>query len=160
MPESNVLIRSMVHQLGTPERPHLDLDGVQLEIMDPDRLREVLLSYKDGAWVWTLVKPITKTRSGKQNRYYRGVLIKRIAEHVCGYPASNEDCEAVHKELAKKFLGYTVVEKGGFEFEVIRSTTTLNTKEMEEYHEHIRRWASDFLSIYLPLPNEVEEGVQ
>lgn len=156
MPQSNVQIRSKVHHLGNPERPHIDLDGVQLEIMDPGRLRDVLLSYRDQTWVWTLVKPITKTRSGKQNRYYWGVIIKMIAEEICGYPASNEDRDAIHKEMAKKFLGYAIVEKGGFTFEVIRSTTDLNTKEMEEYHEHIRRWASEYLYLYIPLPKEVD----
>lgn len=153
---SNVLIRCQINHGGVSVRPHLNLDGVLLEVVDPDRLREVLLSYSDGAWTWLNIKPITKPRSNQQNRYYRGVIVKMVAEEVCGYPASNDDCEAIHKELAKRFLGYTLVERGGFTFEVIRSTTDLSTVEMEAYHENCRRWAADFLHIYIPLPNEID----
>lgn len=156
MPEENVLIRAKVKHGGSSSLPHINLDGVILEFVDHTRMRQVLLSFSEGAWVWNIVKRIRKPRSGKQNRYYRGVVVRMIAEDTCGVPASKEDCDAIHRELAKNFLGSTEVTKGGFTFEVIKSTTDLSTVEMEEYLEIIRRWADVELNLYIPKPNEVE----
>jgi len=55
----------------------------------------------------------------------------------------------VHALMGKEFLSY---EHLGEIF--IKSTTELNTKEMEEYLENVRRFASMELSIFVPLPNE------
>jgi hypothetical protein len=37
----------------------------------------------------------------------------------------------------------------------VRSTTSLNTVEMEEYVENIRRFAISELGCYIPEPNEI-----
>ena len=71
------------------------------------------------------------------------VLVKQIADYT-GYTS-----EETHAKLAYKFL-LVRDEKTPY----VRSTTTLNTTEMEKYNEDVRRWASSFLSLYLPLPNE------
>lgn len=84
-----------------------------------------------------------QTRSQKQNRYMFGVVYKLIADHT-GYTP-----EEVHQLMTKEFLGY---ENLGEKF--IKSTTRLNTKEMEEYLENVRRFASVELGCYVPLPNE------
>ena len=93
------------------------------------------------------IESFKKKRSNPQNAYYWGILIKEIANET-GYTP-----EETHAKLAYKFL---LVKEGSQPF--VRSTTSLKTAEMEEYNENVRRWASDFLSLYLPLPNEYSEG--
>ena len=91
-----------------------------------------------------------RNRSAEQNRYYFGVVCKLISEET-GYTP-----DEVHQLMAERFLGY---EKDGHAF--VRSTTTLNTAEMEEYLSAVRMFASQELSCYVPLPNECHflEGV-
>jgi hypothetical protein len=38
----------------------------------------------------------------------------------------------------------------------VRSTTELDTQEFEEFMAACRRWASEFLGLYIPEPNEVD----
>jgi len=90
------------------------------------------------------ITPIRKTRSTAQNSYYWGILVKYISEET-GY---SED--ETHAKLAYKFL---LQNDSGTPF--VKSTTKLTTTEFEEYNEKIRQWASSFLSLSLPLPNEV-----
>jgi len=93
---------------------------------------------------WTAANPPKKlTRSEAQRRYQFGVVYKTIGDEL-GY-----DVDEVHQELSKMFLSY---EKNGSTF--VKSTTKLNTKEMEEYLEQVRRFASMELSIFIQLPNE------
>ena len=90
--------------------------------------------------------PLKKeTRSEKQNRYYWGVVLKIIGDDT-GYTP-----DEIHQLMQKEFLKYT--HKGEVFF---RSTTSLNTKEMEQYLEQVRRFASTELGIFVPLPNETE----
>jgi len=100
-------------------------------------------SVKDGTFE---LIPFKNKRSNPQNFYYWGCLVKFISEET-GY--TPEEC---HAKLAYKFL---LVKTESQPF--VRSTTTLNTAEMEEYNENVRRWASSFLSLYLPLPGEWSE---
>lgn len=86
-----------------------------------------------------------ETRSDRQNRYYWGVVLKTIGDDL-GYST-----DEVHQLMQRQFLKY---EKDGNLF--VRSTTTLNTKEMEDYLERIRRFSLIELGILIPLPNETE----
>ena len=95
---------------------------------------------------WDTAHPATKmTRSQKQNAYMWGVVYKIIGDDI-GYTT-----DEIHQEMGKKFLSY---EKDGKIF--VKSTTTLNTKEMEEYLANVRRFATTKLSCFIPLPNETE----
>ena len=53
--------------------------------------------------------------------------------------------------MQKQFLKY---ESQGKMF--VKSTTKLNTKDMEIYLENVRRFAAMELSCFIPLPNETE----
>ena len=86
------------------------------------------------------------TRSQRQNAYYFGVVLKTIGDDV-GYTV-----EEMHQLMAKEFLSY---EKSPGEL-FVRSTTSLNTKEFEDYLAKVRRFAATELSIFVPLPNETE----
>ncbi len=93
-----------------------------------------------------IVKQHRKTRSINQNAYYWGVVLKIIGDETGYLP------EEAHQIFGEKYLKY---EKAHREF--IRSTTALNTLEMEEYLEKIRRFAAMELHIRVPDPNEVIE---
>jgi len=95
---------------------------------------------KDGCYE---LSPYKKKRSNPQNAYYWGVLIKYISEET-GYTESK-----THLKLCQKFL---LIMDDGTPY--AKRTTDLNTAEMEKYNEDVRRWASSFLNLYLPLPNE------
>jgi len=85
------------------------------------------------------------TRSQKQNAYYWGVVLKIMGSEL-GYLA-----DEIHQLMTKEFLSY---ENLGEKF--VKSTTKLNTKQMEEYLENVRRFATMELSCFIPLPNETE----
>ena len=93
---------------------------------------------------WTAANPPKKqTRSQAQNAYYWGVVLDIIGKDL-GY-----EPEEAHQIFTEMFLSY---EKDSRKF--VKSTTKLNTKEMEQYLEKVRRFASMELSIFIPLPNE------
>lgn len=86
-------------------------------------------------------------RSNPQNRYMWGVVIKLISDHTGFTPTET------HEVLKAKFLK-THVKFNDREYEVIRSTTSLNTLQFELYLAQIREWASLDLSLSIPDPNE------
>ena len=91
-------------------------------------------------------KPLKKmTRSQKQNAYMWGVVYKTIGAELGYLP------DEIHQLMQKEFLQY---EHLGEKF--VKSTTKLNTKEMEDYLANVRRFASMELSILVMLPNETE----
>jgi hypothetical protein len=79
-------------------------------------------------------------RSNHQNRYFHGIILPILSEYT-GY----DDQEM--KAIVKWKFG-------------VKSTSSLNTAEMEAFHEKIRRWAGSKkedggLECYIPMPNEV-----
>tara|TARA_R100001244_G_scaffold122634_1_gene92271 strand:+ start:145 stop:504 length:360 start_codon:yes stop_codon:yes gene_type:complete len=96
---------------------------------------------KDGTYELSVFK---KKRSLPQNKYYWKVIVHMISEET-GYTI-----DQAHGKLAQKFL---LVRDSGTPY--ARSTTSLSTKEMEDYLENIRRWAAEFLSLNIPEPGEV-----
>ena len=89
--------------------------------------------------------PKKQTRSQAQNSYMWGVVYKIISDET-GY--TPDEC---HQLMAKQFLAY---ESQGEMF--VKSTTRLNTKEMEDYLENVRRFATTELHCFIPLPRETE----
>lgn len=89
-------------------------------------------------------------RSMPQNKYYWGVVVPILASEFGYYK------DEMHELLRRKFLSYTRVSPHTGEEELFaKSTTKLNTQEMEVYLESIRTWALSEFSVYLPLPNEI-----
>jgi hypothetical protein len=126
-------------------RGRVDQDGrLELEPVEADKRRRWLLTLQ-GKRVEVLVRPWRSKRSNEQNRYYRGVVIALIAEHL-GY--TNEEA---HQAVAWHFLRKP--DEAG-KPPTRRSTTELDTQEMERYHEQVRTWAATDLGLYIPLPNE------
>jgi len=95
---------------------------------------------------WKAARPVQKgTRSQKQNKYYWGVVLKIMSDEIGYLP---DEC---HQLMQIQFLKY---ESNGEWF--VKSTTKLNTKEMEIYLENVRRFAAMELSCFVPLPGETE----
>lgn len=103
----------------------------------------------EGQKVEIEVKKLRSQRSSNQNSYYWAIIIELLYQHL---KETGHTREEIHEICKFKFL--RKYSEDGLEF--VRSTTSLNTSEMETYLEDIRRWAS-LLELYLPLPNE--EGV-
>ncbi len=95
------------------------------------------------------IKKDKSQRSGSQNRYYWGVVLAYLSEET-GYTK-----DEAHQVMGRLFLRYDKEMPNGTTESFVRSTTTLNTLEMEEYLENIRIFALSELGTYIPLPNEI-----
>lgn len=116
-------------------------------VIDPEyivRWKQMLLNFKNQK-VTVVLDKAHKNRSNNQNAYYWSCVIGMIADETA------HTKEEVHSMLGMKFLKFV----NGKGLEYVRSTTDLTTTEMEEYLEECRRWASEFLNLYIGLPNEV-----
>ena len=101
------------------------------------------------------IQPLKRTRSNQQNRYYWGVIIPLVQsglEDVTGEMRSKNE---VHEFLKFNFNYKEIVNQStGEVYREPKTTTTNSTTDMEVYHEEIRRFAHEFLSVEIPLPNE------
>ncbi len=132
--------------MPVPIFPGAVVDG-NLRLQNPTRY-ELWIALLDGKQVEVVVKQKRNRRSDRQNRYYWGVVIKIIADHL-GY-----EPDELHESLKRKFLG-EVEDRYGLRR--VASTTMLTTAEfIETYTEPIKRWAAEYLRLYIPDPNEVE----
>jgi hypothetical protein len=95
------------------------------------------------------IKKDRKGRSSNQSKYYWGVVIGYFGEET-GYSK-----EESHQILGRMFLRYDKQMPDGTTETFVRSTTSLNTLEFEEYLEKIRIFALSELGTYIPLPNEI-----
>lgn len=97
-----------------------------------------------------LIKKKKSIRSLNQNAYLNGVVYKLISDFT-GYNPSD-----IHRDLKKEF-GFKELKTNiitGKEEEILRSTSTYDSKEMTIYIDKIILWAKDFLGLQIPLPNE------
>lgn len=116
-------------------------------ILDNREHFDQIVSSHNGKKVTLTLEEYKKRRSKSQNNYYWGVIVE-ILRHEFGYSA-----DEMHDALRLKFL------KVRGKIETIRSTTTLTTKEAEEYYSQIRIWASSEMNVNLPEPNEIDYKV-
>ena len=95
-----------------------------------------------------------KKRSNEQNKYWWGVVIRRIGNWLRedGNDVTDED---VHEFIKMKYLGKKEVVINGKTFERYRSTTELNTLEFSELKDKIQR---DFAQrgLVIPDPSQTE----
>ncbi len=96
-----------------------------------------------------IVRRLSKKRSNPQNRYYFGIPIKLISDHT------GHTTDEIHEILKSMFLKKWVEIKGK-EYEIVQSTTELNTLSFEDYLSKIRQWASLDLGLFIPTPDEAE----
>ena len=107
-------------------------------------------AFHEGKAVVLTVSRVTKKRSNLQNAYYRGLVVPMIARAM-----GEDDLDAVHDYLKAEFnFKYIII--GDKEIKMPQSTTKKTTVEFIEYIERVQRWAAEFLSLYIPSPNEME----
>lgn len=115
-----------------------------LRFPDPSIVRDFLRTLA-GFDVDVQIGKHYKRRTERENRYYWGVIIPLVAAEV-----GDEEPEFVHASLqiavghCKNILGR----------DVPLGTSTLSTVEFEEYAAKTRMFASKFLNLYIPEPNE------
>lgn len=116
--------------------------------------REMFAHLKDGSYL-VIVKDNRK-RSIPQNSYYWGVVVPMVRSGLYeqGYDdvRTNDDAHDVLKSL---FLKKRLVNRvSGDEIPIDGSTTKLSISEFNDYIEEVARWASQYLQIVIPSPNE------
>ena len=72
----------------------------KLDLAQRDKFR-VLIDSLRGEWCWLVLEKKRSKRSGNQNRYYWGVVVAMLAEHI-GYRLDEYD--RMHGEIAYLFL--------------------------------------------------------
>jgi hypothetical protein len=94
-----------------------------------------------------------RPRSNPQNRYYFGTVVPAVCKGLreVGYDV---DIDATHEYLAATFLPSQTIDIDGNPITLRQSTADLNTTEFSQYVDRISIWASEYLSISIPLPNE------
>tara|TARA_R110001599_G_scaffold300346_3_gene505458 strand:+ start:591 stop:1004 length:414 start_codon:yes stop_codon:yes gene_type:complete len=96
------------------------------------------------------IKPKNMTRSGSQNALYWTIIDQVRAE-------SGNTKDAIHKFCQSEFLESTVEEVAKKPIVVVKSTTSLSTKEMATYLDEIITWVENDLGIVLKLPDDWRE---
>lgn len=120
------------------------VENQTLVLDSPNKFRDYLFTLQDKR-VDIVVGIPKKQRSNQENRYYWGVVIKLLSDHL-GYTD-----EEMHDALKMLFL-----KDNSREIPTLRSTTELTTIEFEKYLENIKMWAANIMNVYIPDPNEVE----
>ena len=112
----------------------------------PDSPRNFLnaMMIYEGKKVMVTIGIPTKQRSNPQNSYLWAVPYRMIADET------GNDVDSIHHYMAGMFLS----KKTSCPIDKVRSTTKLTTVEFSEYIEKIIRWSAEFLSMYIPLPEE------
>ena len=113
-----------------------------------DKFDDHVLSY-EGKTVVITVGEQKKRRSLNLNSYYWAVVVKLLSEET-GYSK-----DEMHEALKSMFLRTRYKIKGIW-IDGTKSTTKLSNKEMNDYLEEVKRFATTTLGVYIPDPNEVE----
>ena len=123
---------------------HGKVEKGKLILDSPDRFR-VHLSRYEGHHVEVVVRKKKSQRSIQQNKAYFGIAVDILCEHT-GF-----NREEMHEALKQKFAS-RVDEKTGLT--IVESTADMDTVRFCQYYEDIQRWATEFLGVYIPDPNE------
>ena len=92
------------------------------------------------------IKPNKMTRTGQQNNLYWHII-----EQVRVETANTKD--AIHDHCRREFLDVRIEEVAKKPVVVLKSTTSLNTKEMGIYLDEVITWVENDLGIKLNLPD-------
>jgi hypothetical protein len=90
-----------------------------------------------------------RARSMPQNKYYWGVVIKVLLDFM-------GDVEPGADEELRNYLCSQFLIDRSRKIPRVLSTSSLSTKEFEDYLEKIRVWSAKELQVFIPLPGEIE----
>jgi hypothetical protein len=102
-------------------------------------------TFNEGQDVELILRKFRRKRTLPQNSYLWGVVYPLLGEH-CGY-----DSEEIHAACKERFLRDRAHEVNGLI--KVRSSTSLDTVEMTEYIESVRRLAAE-MGVVIPSPGE------
>ena len=95
----------------------------------------------------------SKNRTLSANRYYFGVVLKTISEHM-GEKNLGVTIEDLHEVLKGKFNNKVVLIDGEA-YEIGETTKKMTQDSFVQYIELIRDWSLENLNCYIPLPHQV-----
>jgi hypothetical protein len=95
------------------------------------------------------IKKWRKKRSVNQNAFLWGVVYRYVSDET-GFTK-----EESHQEMARMFLSYQKTMPNGSIKEFVRSTTELETMELEAYIAQIKNFMLENFSCLIPEPNQV-----
>jgi len=103
----------------------------------------------EGKQGYVSLKLYRKQKSNPQQRYYRGVFVKMLADHL-GY-----DYDDMHSAISMEHL-LVVPEDGSPPYVMSTQLADWTTDRWERYMAHLRRWALDKFGVVIPEPNEID----
>lgn len=95
------------------------------------------------------IKKYRKKRSVNQNAYLHGVVYRYVGEEI------GLTTEEAHQTMKEYFLSYEKKMPNGSVRKFTRSTTDLDTMEMEAYISQIKDFMLENFSCLIPEPNQV-----
>jgi len=115
---------------------HAPLDETVRSMREGERFSLIIERAKDKA---TISDPL--------RRYYFAVVATMIAEET------GHSRDSIHEALKRKILGY-VDERTGLEMvpSVFSDGSILTVGEKKAFVDEVRRWAADFLNLWIPEP--------
>jgi len=122
-----------------------------LSFILPHRIDEYLSSFKSGTPVLVSVQKEEKTESDPLRKYYFKVVAKMISD----YTGHSKDM--IHEAMKIKFSSH--VDKKymlTIPQSVFSKHSTLPVSKKMDFIEDVRKWASDFLNMYIPDPEQVD----
>ena len=108
---------------------------------------ELFVGSLNGKKVEIVVRPVRKSRTIQQNRYYFGVVLKVISDHT------GHDPEDLHNHFKYHFLKKRIGKLTTF-----YSTTELDKLQFGEYLDKIIRFAGERLDITIPSPEDADSN--
>lgn len=107
-----------------------------------------------GKEVTITVERKRKKRSLSQNAYLHGVVIPMCKDGLneVGYRFTLEQTKTKLKEMFAQ--AEMVNETTGEYLSYIKDTSDMSTSEMMDFVAEIQQWATEFLGVYIPDPNE------
>jgi hypothetical protein len=120
-----------------------------MAIIDHAPLDETVRSMREGERFSLIIERAKdqRTISDPLRRYYFAVVAAMIAEET------GHSRDSIHEALKRKILGY-VDERTGLEMvpSVFADGSILTVSEKKAFVDEVRRWAADFLNLWIPEP--------
>lgn len=134
-----------------PEFPLYITEG---QITNRSTVRNAFNALPSGRYIVKIER--RKKRTANQNQYYWGVVVPMVKDGLinAGFDTVRTMDDA-HQVLKSLFLKRHFVNPStGEGIEWIDSTANLQTIQFNSFLEQIWQWASEYLSISIPMPNE------
>ena len=121
-----------------------------------DALDKLEKKFKEDVTYTVYLLDHKKSRTLNANRYYHGVVLKTIANHM-GEKNIDITASDLHEVMKGRFNAKVVIIDGEA-VEIGETTQKMSQDKFVEYIELIREWSLDRLNCYIPLPTEVVEA--